>query len=137
MSPPERASRLGQTTQRVLRFLAVGGSATALQYGLLVLLVEAAGSEKLLAAVAAYALAALANYALNYYFTFSASGRVGHSQALPRFVFVALVGLAINTLCFSLLLPFAHYLIAQVCATAVTLAFNFLLHQFWIYGVRP
>lgn len=137
MPRPEHGATLPVMGRRVLRFLAVGGSATALQYALLILLVEVAHSGKLPAAAAAYSLAALANYLLNYYFTFSAGGRVRHTQALPRFVAVAAVGLAINTLCFSLLLPFSHYVLAQGVATVVTLVFNFLLHQFWTYRMSP
>ena len=133
MSRSERETAFTALGGRALRFLAVGGSATALQYGLLLLLVEVAHSGKLPAAIAAYSLAALANYLLNYYFTFSAGGLVRHARAMPRFAAVVLAGLAINTLCFSLLLPFAHYLLAQAFATTVTLVFNFLLHQFWTY----
>ncbi|MFV8784392.1 GtrA family protein [Microbulbifer sp. SA54] len=118
---------------QALKFLVAGGVATAVQYLLLVAMIEALDAPEVLAAFAAYSLAALLNYGLNYYFTFSIGKHYRHREALPKFVLVALCGVALNTLCFSLLLPFVHYLVAQMCATAVTLALNYLLHKYWIY----
>ncbi|MBN8432190.1 GtrA family protein [Microbulbifer salipaludis] len=116
---------------RAVRFAAVGGVATAIQYTVLVLLVELFGVVAIAASALAYGLSALANYLLNYHFTFG--GAVEHSRSLPKFVAVAVVGLAINTLCFALAATQLPYLAAQVVATLVTLAGNFLLHQYWVY----
>lgn len=116
---------------RFTRFALVGGAATALQYALLILFVEIAGIDKVPASALSFTLSALANYLLNYRFTF-ASNR-DHAQTLPRFALVAMLGLAVNTASFSALVGVFHYLIAQVGATLITLAGNFLLHQFWIY----
>ncbi|WP_346838101.1 GtrA family protein [Microbulbifer sp. SAOS-129_SWC] len=116
---------------RFTRFALVGGGATLLQYLLLVLLVEALHAPEVAASAAAFSLSALANYWLNYHFTF-ASQRL-HRQALPRFALVALTGLAVNTACFAALLPLLPYLAAQVVATAVTLVGNFALQHLWIY----
>ncbi|QHQ38562.1 GtrA family protein [Microbulbifer hydrolyticus] len=125
---PERVNKL---FSRAARFAAVGGIATAIQYVFLVLLVEVAGTFEIFASALSFTLSALVNYLLNYYLTFG--GSVAHRQSLPRFTVVAVVGLAINTLCFSLALTLLPYLLAQVIATLVTLVSNFLLHQFWIY----
>lgn len=137
MCRSEAQTVLQHLLSRALGFVAVGGTATLIQYLLLVLLIEVAGRGEILAAGLAYGLAAGANYLLNYYFTFSAAGSTGHDRALPRFVIAACIGLGINTLCFSLLVPLMHYLLAQVGATAVTLIVNFVLHQFWIYRSSP
>lgn len=118
---------------QVLKFLLAGGAATAVQYLLLVGMIEVLQTPEVPAAVTAYCLASLANYGLNYYFTFAAGGRFRHAQALPKFILVALCGLILNTSCFTVLLPYMHYLVAQVCATVVTVIFNFLLHKLWIY----
>ncbi len=116
---------------RAGRFALVGGIATAFQYGLLVAMIEVLGMFAVLASALSFCCSALANYLLNYYLTFQ--GGVRHRRALPRFALVAALGLVINTLCFSLVLAVAPYLLAQVVATLVTLVVNFLLHHFWIY----
>ncbi|WP_226667354.1 GtrA family protein [Microbulbifer aggregans] len=118
---------------QMLKFLLAGGAATAVQYLLLVIMIELLGIPEVPAAVTAYCLASLANYSLNYYFTFAGHESARHRQALPKFIVVVLCGLLLNTACFSVLLPYMHYLVAQVCATAVTVVFNFLLHKLWIY----
>lgn len=123
--------RLRKTLSRAGRFAAVGGVATAIQYAVLVLLIEWVGLQEVLASAVSFSLSALINYLLNYYLTFSSG--VGHRQAFPRFAVVAAVGLAINTLCFSLAVTLLPYLLAQLVATLVTLVSNFLFHQLWIY----
>lgn len=112
-------------------FVLVGGFATATQYLALVALIEFGGMQSVVSSALAYACGAFASYLLNFHFTFS--GRAGHRQALPRFVVVVGAGLAVNTLCFYLMLAFLPYLFAQVVATLVTLLCNYLLHHFWIY----
>lgn len=125
------SQRLKFLIGRVGRFLAVGGVATAVQYLSLVMLVETLGVAEVPSSVLAFCLGAVVSYLLNYYVTFAGSSP--HRQALPRFVVVVAIGLAINTLSFSLMLVLLPYLLAQVVATLVTLISNFLLHQFWIY----
>lgn len=117
---------------RFLRFALVGGGATLLQYGLLIVLIELQLMAKVAASAVSFALSAAANYWLNYRFTFASKQR--HAQTLPKFIITAAIGLAVNTLSFGLLLLVVpHYLIAQLTATAITLVCNFLLHKHWIY----
>ncbi|GAB2528418.1 GtrA family protein [Microbulbifer agarilyticus] len=119
--------------RRLGSFILVGGIATAVQYLLLIALVELFGVFAVAASAVAYGGAALVSYLLNFHVTFS--GRAGHRQALPRFIAVVIIGLGVNTLSFTVLLVFLPYLFAQVGATLVTLVSNYLLHQYWIY--RP
>nr|WP_256504499.1 GtrA family protein [Gilvimarinus xylanilyticus] len=110
----------------------VGGTATALQYLFLVLLVELTGTPKVACSAIAFALSAVYNYLANYYFTFQATHK--HRESSLKFAVVVVLGLALNTLVFyiaDIVLP--HYLLAQIIATGVTLISNFLLHKFWIY----
>lgn len=123
--------RLRQLLGRAGRFAAVGGLATLVQYLLLVLLVELAEMAAVPSSALAFTFSAALNYLLNFYLTFGGGAR--HRQALPKFAAVAAIGLATNTLCFSLALLLLPYLAAQLVATLITLVGNFLLHQFWIY----
>ena len=118
--------------QQFVRFLLVGGTATALQYLFLVLLVELTSTAKVVCSAIAFGLSAVYNYLANYYFTFQATQK--HSESSVKFAVVVAIGLALNTLVFYVadaVLP--HYLLAQIVATAATLISNFLLHKFWIY----
>jgi putative flippase GtrA len=76
----------------------------------------------------------MANYILNYRFTF-ASERT-HRSALPRFVVVAAVGVVLNAVTVSLLLATKwplHYLAIQGVATCVVLAVGFLANRGWTF----
>lgn len=123
--------RLRGLLGRAARFAAVGGLATGVQYLLLVTMVELMAVDAVVSSALAFVLSAVLNYLLNFHLTFS--GELRHRQTLPKFAVVAVIGLASNTLCFSLALLLLPYLLAQVAATLITLIGNFLLHQFWIY----
>ena len=118
---------------QLIRFLLVGGFATALQYLILITLVQAGMAGPVVASSIGFTLSALANYALNKRFTFASPHR--HRVALPRFAAVALSGLTINGAMVWLLADVAalHYVIAQIGATACTLAWNFALNRLWTF----
>ena len=121
---------------RFVRFALVGGVATAIQYALLVLLVRAFGVAPTPASSVGFALSAIANYLLNYHFTF-ASDRP-HGPAAAKFALLAGTGLLINAAIMHWLVTAGvHYLLAQVCATAVVLFWNFIGNSFWTFGVGP
>jgi putative flippase GtrA len=115
-----------------IKFVGIGGLATALQYALMILLIEWFQIQEVLASASAYAISAVFNYLANYYFTFGSNKN--HLQTFSKFVVVAGFGLGLNTLLFYLLFNAGlHYLIAQVFATLVTLCVNFAAHKLWIY----
>lgn len=142
VKPDPRIDRLLQIYARLerllpsklLRFVTVGGTATGVQYVLLIFLVEVVQCPKVAASASAYLLAALVNYLLNYYLTFRSKQQ--HWVTLPKFVLVVALGVTINTSVFSALVGHLPYLIAQVVATVATLISNFLLHKHWIYRER-
>lgn len=120
--------------QHLLRFALAGGTATALQFLLLVLLIEWVHCPKVAASASAYLLAALANYLLNYHLTFQS--QLKHGFTLFRFAVVVALGVTINTSVFSAALPFAPYIVAQVLATLAAFVSNFLLHKHFTYRSR-
>lgn len=118
--------------RQFIKFLLVGGSATAVQFLVLIVLVEYTRLQPVASAILAYMTAAGVNYLGNYYFTFNTQNH--HWQSVVRFVLVVLMGLAVNTLVFWAglrLLP--HYLWAQIVATGVTLWVNFILHRHFTF----
>jgi putative flippase GtrA len=119
----------------VLRFLAVGALATALQYVILIALVRWAAWDAVAASTLGFAVSMWANYALNKRYTF-ASDR-SHVQALPRFVATALCGLGLTAVGMFLLVSVLrlNYLLAQVIVTAGVTVWNFVLNRWWSF--RP
>ncbi|HEY7885460.1 MAG TPA: GtrA family protein [Cellvibrionaceae bacterium] len=109
-------------------FLLIGGGATAVQYLVLVILVELTRLPPVASSALAYGAGAIANYMGNYYLTFKSTA--SHVGSIARFTLVVFIGLGVNTLVFWAglkLLP--HYLLAQLLATGVTLLVNFVLHR--------
>lgn len=116
------------------RFLAVGGLATLIHYGVLVALVQLFGIDPVMSSAVGFIVSALANYGLNYRFTFRASGH--HRHAMARFAAVAGSGLTLNTALMWLLseLMSLHYIISQILATGLVLIWNFMLHRHWTFA---
>ena len=119
--------------QQLTRFAAIGGLATVLQYVLLAAMVELAGMHPVLASALSFAISALVNYKLNHGFTFGGTAR--HEVALPRFLLVAGVGLALNSAIMALAYTGfgVHYLLAQVIATGVVFAWTFTGNRLWSF----
>jgi putative flippase GtrA len=115
----------------------VGGLATLAQYVILIALVRGAAMTPTLASTIGYAASSLGNYLLNYRFTFRSSVR--HGPAVLKFALLAVIGLLINSVLMHTLTAAGQpYLLAQVCATAAVLMWNFLGNSFWTFGAdRP
>ena len=119
--------------QQLVRFAAIGGFATVLQYVLLAAFVELTGMHPVLASALSYAISALVNYRLNHGITFGGNAR--HTVALPRFLVVAGIGLVLNSGIMAIgYSGFGlHYLLAQVIATAVVFAWTFTGNRLWSF----
>jgi putative flippase GtrA len=121
---------------RLVRYIAVGGIATAVLYLLLILLVRGFGMAPTPASSIGFALSAVVNYLLNYRFTFQSDRP--HGPAVAKFVVLAGVGFLINAAMMHWLVTAGvRYLIAQLCATAVVLLFGFIGNSVWTFGAAP
>ena len=116
------------------RYLVVGAAATAVQYVLLVALVELAGSAAAPAAAIGAICGALVAYAGNRRFTFG--NRTPRFRSLPRFLAVAAFGAAANAAIVWTGTEVAgmHYLAAQVVATLFVLWSGFMLNRRWSFA---
>jgi putative flippase GtrA len=91
---------------KLVRFLIVGGIATLIQYIALIWTVERWHWNAGLASSPGYCLSAIANYLLNYYFTFRSDNQ--HGVAATRFAIVAAAGFALNAVFMELLAVKLH-----------------------------
>lgn len=121
-------------TGQFLMFAMVGAVGTAVQYLLLIALVQLAAWPAVPAAAVGFAGGALVNYALNYRYTFDS--RAPHRDTLMKFLSVALAGALLSTAVMWVgTEAFAvHYLLAQVAATALVLVFNFTVNKLWTFA---
>ena len=119
-----------------IRFAGVGAAATAVHYLTLIILVEIAMANALLASAAGYTVGAFVNYILNYHYTFGSDKP--HREAMTKFFAVALVGLGLNSLIMALMTKGLelHYFVGQVIATGLVLLFNFAGNRWWTFRER-
>lgn len=117
-----------------MRFLLVGGSATVVQYLVLVVLHRGFGVAATLASAIGFALSAIYNFVVSYHYTFRGSRSM--RSALPRYALVIVIGLAINTAIFDVAMHVfgLPYLLAQMVATAIVLVWNFSLGRAFVFG---
>lgn len=121
-------------TGQFLMFAMMGAVGTAVQYLLLIALVQAAAWPAVPASAVGFAAGAMVNYALNYRYTFES--RAPHRDALLKFLSVAFAGALLSTaiMWIGTEALAVHYLLAQVAATAVVLVFNFALNKLWTFA---
>jgi putative flippase GtrA len=124
----------GEHSLAFARYTLAGGAATAAHYALLVALVEGLRMDAASAAALGALAGAVVAYAANRRFTFTRS-RAGHRRALPRFLLVAAMTMALSasivrlgTVAWGL-----HYLLAQALATGVGLVLGYGLNRHWTF----
>lgn len=126
----------------VWRFLLVGGTAAAVHEAVVLALVEAGWLLPWQANLPAFALAWCVSYTGHRSLTF-ASDRP-HREALPRFLGVSLLGLALNQALYVALLRWTplHYAVALFITLAAVAVLTYVLARAWAFahpvnGVRP
>jgi len=121
--------------KQFLHFGLIGALGTAMHYALLIALVQLLAVHEGIAAMCGAALGAICNYVLNYHFNFRSTRR--HREALPRFLAMAGIGIALNGFIVAALSKAGlHYLLAQATATVLVLSMNFLVSRTWIFVNR-
>jgi putative flippase GtrA len=124
--------RLRELLERLVRFGLVGGVATGVQYVILVALVRGTGMWPPAASALGFVVSAAGNYWSNYHFTFGS--RQPHAPAALKFLILAGVGLVLNAALMAMLVDLGwHYLVAQVCVTAVVFLWNFIGNSLWTF----
>ncbi len=125
-----RHRRLGT---QVVRFGAVGVTATVTHVLIVVALVESGLARPFWANVVAFSTALVVSYFGNHAWTFELRG--GHRRHLPRFLVVALVGLALNQgIVYGAvdLLAWDYRIALAIVVTSVP-AMTFLLNRYWAF----
>lgn len=127
------------TLVRLAWFVAVGCTAAAVHFGMVVALVEFMGLAPLLANVGGWLVAFIVSFCGQWLLTFRASGAPWR-QALRRFFLVSLGGFTFNEVAYALLLHFSalpYDLLLALVLVAVAVM-TYLLSSRWAFrGTRP
>lgn len=116
-------------------FIVSGGIATALHYAVLIALVELLGLSAAPAATIGTLCGAAVSYLLNRRVTFAGT-TTGHTQAVPRFIAVALLSAFLNGLLVWIGVQTLgwHYMVAQALATVLVMGLTFRLYRNWTFA---
>lgn len=119
--------------KQFLRFAGAGAIGTAVQYVVLIVLVQLEWLEAVAASFLGFVCGALVNYFLSHRYVFSSS--LPHREAIFKFFIVAVVGLGINTMIMAAGVHWLnlHYLLVQIIATGLVLAWNFAGNKSWTF----
>jgi len=133
ISPSGTSEKSNSLKRQGSYFLFVGGVATALQYLILIMLVELIGLDAVTSSSIGFGVSSLLNYYLNYHVTFKS--KAPHHLALPKFLIVASVGLVLNGLFMFLFSEnlSIHYFISQLLSTGFVLLWNFTVNKIWTF----
>lgn len=120
--------------KQFLTFAGVGAIGTTGHYVTLIVLVELFEILPVYATTVGFIVGALINYFLNYKYTFRSDKP--HTEALIKFLVVAIIGAGINSLIMYVGTSFTglNYIIIQFVATGLVLLWNFLLNKFWTFS---
>jgi putative flippase GtrA len=126
------------TLARLAWFIAVGCTAAAVHFGVVVLLVEFTGLAPLLANVAGWLVAFIVSFCGQWRLTFRGSGAPWR-QALRRFFLISLGGFSANEATYAVLLHFSalpYDLLLALVLVAVAVM-TYLLSSRWAFRGSP
>ncbi len=121
--------------RQLLRFLIVGGTATATDALIFTALVMG-GLDVRLANMASYSLSAVLAFLLHRFWTFEAHGEGATGQA-ARFAVMVAVGLAVSTAIVWTLAPWLGPLPAKGMAIGATIMLNFIVSRWLVFAAGP
>jgi len=122
-----------QLRVQATRFAVIGAAATITHVSVAVLAVERLSTPVLLANALAFAAAVLVSYFGHHAWTFRRSGR--HGKHFPRFLLVALAGLAANQAIMFAIVNLAglDYLFGLALVVLIVPASSFVLSRRWAF----
>jgi len=127
-------SKHKNTIGQFLLFAGLGVIGTLGHYTTLIVLVQFWSVDPVFASSFGFVVGAIINYILNYHFNFQSDKR--HTEALTKFLIVAIIGAAINGFIMYIGIENTqiNYLIVQIFATCVVLLWNFVLNKLWTFA---
>jgi putative flippase GtrA len=121
--------------QKLFRFCVVGIATALLQWGLLYVGVELAGTEPTITSNVAFIMVVIFNYLMHYSWTFDETAP--HTTTLTRYLFMVSCGFLINAVVMYVGVNYSdvNYMLVQVLAFLMVILWNFSVALLWVF--RP
>ncbi len=125
---------MGKLIEQMLKFGVVGVVAFAIDYGVMVLLVELFGMNPVLAAGISFCVSVTFNYFASMRYVFTHREDLSRQAEFAIFIVLSVIGLGINELLMWLGVDvlLVSYLIVKLFATAVVMGWNFFSRKKWL-----
>lgn len=122
-----------QERRILFRYLVSGGLASAVQFAILIALVELTRADPTQASVIGFCAAVVINYNLQYHWTFGAAG--AHSVIFLRYSTITFAMLGLNTALFWMMHEHLgiDYVIAQLVTKGFVLVINFTVNRHYTF----
>ncbi len=120
--------------QQLIRFGIVGGSAFAIDYGILFLLTEVTGLNYLVSGAISFAVSVIFNYIMSIKWVFDVAGERSQTQDLAVFLILSVIGLGINQLVMWVAVDQFHiyYMVSKLGATGIVMVYNFVTRKIFL-----
>jgi putative flippase GtrA len=118
---------------QLIKYGTAGAVGTAVQYAILIGLVEAFHGDPVLASTLGAVAGAIVNYLLNYHYTFRSERP--HAVSLAKYMVVSALGIALNAVVLAGATTWLgmHYVGAQVLATVIVFFMAFAVNRVWTF----
>lgn len=115
----------------VIKFLAVGGCCTFIDYSIYMMIVDKIGA--LGGKGISMGCSMIINYLLNKYWSFDAK-KTKKGKEITRYILSQVANITVNmSINFIVLSVIGQKTIAFLCATGVAMIVNYLLQRFWVF----
>lgn len=125
--------------KQIAKFGIVGGLAFMIDYGLLILLTEAAGLNYMLSSAVSFTVSVIFNYILSVFWVFDVDNKNREQgRNFTIFLILSVVGLGFNQSLMWLQVEQLrfHYMLAKIFSTAIVMVYNFITRKLFLEKKR-
>lgn len=125
--------------KQIAKFGIVGGLAFVIDYGLLILLTEAAGLNYMLSSAVSFTVSVIFNYILSVFWVFDVDNKNREQgRNFTIFLILSVVGLGFNQSLMWLQVEQLrfHYMLAKIFSTAIVMVYNFITRKLFLEKKR-
>lgn len=125
--------------KRIIRYLFSGGTAAAVNLGLLFVLTHYVGLHYIISGVISFCIAVVVSFLMQKKWTFEDHSTEDTHKKFVIYVTVAIVNLCVNTFLLFLLTDFAHfhYMVSQFITSGLVAIWSFFIYKIVFKKVEP
>ena len=117
--------------EQIMKFGVVGFICFGIDYGLMILLTEAAGISYLVSSGLSFSISVIVNYTLSLKFVFETNQENNKIVEFLVFIILSVIGLGINQVLMWVCVDkiHVHYMISKIGVTGVVMVYNFVTRK--------